>query len=205
MFTKLLCRDTCNRFPATPGANNTVLSFLAFQLLWEKKAISEVHSHLPGWGLKGQSCWAMLIFKSNAWHKQETRDTTARLGISEKPDVSQACSTQTKSTSKRMIWEKDKQFYQLGEKGKTSGEGLFPGINQFNFMSTLTLAEGKATFRIWHFFSRSNQVLMLLTGGNCPYEKPCCVYSIIRLQTTATSHNAAPTVSVLAAEDYDVF
>lgn len=46
---------------------------------------------------------------------------------------------------------------------------------------------------------------MLLTLGNCPHEKHCFIYCIIRLQNTASSHNTALTVSVLAVEDYNAF
>lgn len=59
-----------------------------------KDTITEVCGHPTVWSLKGQSCWAMLICKSNPWHKQEKGGATARPRISGKPDISQACSTQ---------------------------------------------------------------------------------------------------------------
>lgn len=109
MLTKFLYRTQSIACLLATGKKQ---SFFSFQLLWEKKAVTDIQNCLPGWGFKEHSFWAALIFKSNAWHKQETREATARLGISEKPDVSQACSIQSKSISKRMMCEKDKQFCQ---------------------------------------------------------------------------------------------
>lgn len=134
MLSELLCTGTCNVFPATSRA----LSFLSLWLLWEKQGATEVLNHIPGRG-----CWAMLFFKSNAWHKQEARDTTARLGISEKPDISQACSIQTELISTGMMWEKDKTVLSTQRKGKVSEGGFFPAISQFNSISTLMPAKDK--------------------------------------------------------------
>ncbi|KAI1239885.1 hypothetical protein IHE44_0011322 [Lamprotornis superbus] len=79
----------------------------------EKEAITEVHCHPPVWGLNRQSCWAMPICKSNPWHKQEMGEATARLESSEKPDVSQAYSTQKNLPQKELYERKRNSFVNL--------------------------------------------------------------------------------------------